>query len=68
MAPACGLGGDVGSGPLPPVQVAEVKEKITEDDYFRWDSVIGGVCPRRYGGGRGWWPASCWCGRGTSRS
>ncbi|GLC42528.1 hypothetical protein PLESTB_001107700 [Pleodorina starrii] len=34
-APSCGLGAPAGSGPLPPVQVREVKEQIGEEDYFR---------------------------------
>lgn len=59
VAPACGLGGDVGSGPLPPVQVAEVKEKITEEDYFRWGCGDGG----RYPGTRGGWRACEWASR-----
>ncbi|GIL85849.1 hypothetical protein Vretimale_8885 [Volvox reticuliferus] len=34
-APACGAGAPLGSGPLPPVQVREVPEKIGDEDYFR---------------------------------
>ncbi|GLI71714.1 hypothetical protein VaNZ11_017012 [Volvox africanus] len=34
-APACGAGAPLGSGPLPPVQVREVPEQISDVDYFR---------------------------------
>ncbi|GFR46994.1 hypothetical protein Agub_g8648, partial [Astrephomene gubernaculifera] len=34
-APFHGAGAPAGAGPLPPVQVSEVKEPLSEEDYFR---------------------------------